>query len=170
MAKLNHVQFQVPYRDKMLEATGLLSRPWELFFRNIKDLLDPMGSEKNIDIVNNQATPLSIEGLSFSTNKANQGIVEYYIEIMTTGFLGVELIESGVFHVVRKAKSETWEIVSMPTPGPSTSGVSFSITTSGQIQYTSADSPGTPYVSRMSYRVRTLTAKNAVFTGIGPIP
>jgi hypothetical protein len=47
---------QVPYRDKPADETGLLSQPWQQFFRALKALIDPLGQERDFELVNNQGT------------------------------------------------------------------------------------------------------------------
>jgi hypothetical protein len=160
---------QVPYRDQIADAGGNLTRPWETFFRYVKDALDPLGVEKIVPIVNYQATVKPIKELTFSSTSVCQAVVEYVIQRITTGVGASELVESGTMHLVYKPVSNAWYIVVIGSPGPNFAGVVFSITAAGVLQYTSSNFSGTPSISRMIFRARTLSGKNSSYSTVGPL-
>lgn len=51
------------------------------------------------------------------------------------------------------------------TPNP---GVKFSVTTAGQVQYTSTSITGTASISKISWRMRTLGGKSSTYSSAGP--
>ncbi len=159
MAQTN-ASLTVPLKDLITDLTDFVSRPWVVFFSKIKELLDPLGEEKTQNLLNNQAVAIDLPGCIFNSSFVSQVIVEYLIQRITTGTGGVELITSGVLHLVYKPILNTWAIVTVGTPGPSTSGITFTVTALGQVQYTSTNIAGTPSISRINYRARTLAAKN----------
>lgn len=159
--------FEVPVRDSVLTPSGLISRPWETFLRFLQQVVDPLGVEKFYTLANNQAVAADIIGLALSSKSVSQGIIEYLVQRVTTGTGAVELVESGSIHAVYKPTSLSWALVTMGTPGPSTSGVTFSITAAGQIKYTSTNITGTASISKLTFRVRTLAGKNAKYSAVG---
>ncbi len=162
MASINQRSIDVPYQQQLLErATGILTIPWQNFFRSLFDRIFPLGIEISFPLVNNQASAANIDGLQFDYRKVNQATVEYVIQRITTGTGATELIATGMFMVTYKPVSLTWHIVTIGTPGPSTSGITFSITTGGQVQYTSTNMTGDANISKITYRARTLAAKVA---------
>lgn len=166
MAILDGVSLKPPYSTPQADSTGLVTRPWQTFYRLIVSLLDPLGSEKDFTILNNQSTPQLITGLTVDSSYVSQAVVEYLIQRVTTGGGAVELLESGVFHLVYKPTSLSWSIVPIGTAGPSSSGITFSITASGQMKYTSTNIAGTSSISKMYYRMRTIAGKNKLYSSL----
>lgn len=160
-------QFLVPYKDKMLEVSGYLTRPWELFFRTTAKSIETLGSEKYFQIVNDTFVETDVDGLAFTSSTVSQAVVDFLIQRVTTGGGATELITSGTFHAVFKPASNLWDIVYMGTPGPSASGVTFTITATGQVQYTSTYITGTESISKLTYRARTLGGKSSLYSEVG---
>ncbi len=158
---------QIPVRDLIQDATGKLTRSWEIFFRTTKEALDTLGVERNYPLLNNQSTAIDIEGLNFDSAFVSQGIVDFLIQRITTGTGANELIASGTFHVVYKPISNSWALVMIGTPGPSTSGITFSITAIGEVRYISSNITGTASISRIVYRSRILRAKDHSYSLAG---
>jgi hypothetical protein len=154
---------EVPRRDKLTDESGLVSRTWETFFRNVRSVLDPMGLEKYAELTNNQASAADIDGMKFSREYVSQVTVDYLIQRVTTGTGATELIETGTFYVAYKPTSQDWVLSNVP----STAGVTLSITSSGQVQYTTTNITGTASISKMTYRARTLAAKNSQYSLVG---
>lgn len=157
---------QIP-RDAISDENGILTVAWQQFFAYLRNLVDPLGDERFSDIVNNQASAANIDGLSFDYRVVSQGIIEFLVQRVTTGAGAVEIISSGVIHAVYKPTSATWALKIPWTAGPSASGLTFSITSDGQVQYTSTNETGTASISKITYRVRTLGAKNAKYSRMG---
>lgn len=155
---------QVPYKDKITDnETGLVDRSWATFFRNILTALDPLGTERYCAIVNNQTSDANIDGLSFDAEKVSQASVDYLIQRVTTGGGATELIESGTFYAAYKPTSEDWVLSDVP----STAGVTLSITADGQVQYTSSNISGTASISKITFRARSMAAKNSLYSVMG---
>jgi hypothetical protein len=157
---------KVPNLDGITDGTDSteVNRNWEVFFRGIVKALLPLGLEKSFQLVNNQAVAADITGMNLTSQIVSHGIFEYLIQRVTTGAGAVELLEAGMFHLVFRPTSNLWVIVVIGSPGPSISGVTFSVTAKGQVQYTSVNIGGTPSISKITWRVRTLAAKNSQYS------
>lgn len=166
MGKLQR-SFEVPYRDQVLDSNGVLANAWEWFFRAVVERIYPLGDEDSILLVNNQAAVANVTNLKFNSKGVSQAFVDFLIQRVTTGAGAVELIASGMFAAVYKPTSNTWAIQMIGTPGPSTSGITFSITALGQVQYTSTNETGTASISKLCWRARTLGAKNEKYSSVG---
>lgn len=160
-------RLEVPAKDKVVESSGLVTRPWDEFFRLIRIIIDPLGREKDFPLENNISVAKDITELSFSAATVSQAVVDYVIQRVTTSTGAVELIQTGSFYVVYKPVSLTWVLLSMGTPAPSNAGITLSINTKGQMKYTSSNITGTPSISRIVYRARTLGAKNYQYSKAG---
>ena len=160
-------QVIVPYRDQVLDDDGLLTRPWQSFFRFVQAVIDPLGVEQSFELVNNQASAADVVGLQLNGAKTSTAIIEYIIQRITTSTGATELVEAGVKQAVFKPVSNSWSLLTIGTPGPSASGVTLSITSLGQVQYTSSNITGTALISKFTYRVRSMGAKSASFSIIG---
>ena len=159
--------FRPPYRDQLVDDSGLVTRPWELFFRIIAAIVEPLGVEKYFALENNISVAKDITGLNFNSDSVSHGIVEFFIQRVTTGTGATELITSGLFHVVYKPTTSAWALTVIGTPGPSISGITFSITAAGQVQYTSSNITGTASISKISYRTRTISGKSSTYSVVG---
>jgi hypothetical protein len=155
--------FQVPYKNPVAGGDGLVDRAWAFFFRSVQLALDPLGIEKYYSITNNQITAADIEGLKFDYTKVGQVTVDYLIQRVTTATGATELIETGAFYLAYKPTSGIWAL----TNGPSTAGVTLSIDPSGQVQYTSTNITGTASISKLTFRARTMAAKNSQYSIAG---
>jgi hypothetical protein len=149
--------FQIPFRDKMNDDRGFLVRSWEDFFKYLKDIVDPLGLEKSFTILNNQSVAVKFDGLVLNKNITRQAFIDYFIQRISNS---VELIETGILRAVYLPTSNTWIIANMGGSGPATSGITFSINSSGEILYTSTNAAGTFTVSKLTVRVRTMFGKN----------
>lgn len=163
MASINVRSIDVPYQQPLIEkASGVLTISWQNFFRSLFERVYSIGIESSFSLVNNQSVASNIEGLQFDYRKVNQAIIEYVIQRITGPTLSpTELIQTGCFAVVYKPVAGTWNIVNIGSTGPDSAGITFSITTGGQVQYTSSNMTGTANVSKITYRARTLNAKVA---------
>lgn len=158
--------FDLPLREMLLEAAGQLTQPWAWFFRAIHERLKPLGIEKTFTLVNNQASAADVTGLVFDLRQTSQAIVEYLVQRITTSTGATELVESGIFIVSYMPTSATWELHSVSADTPDNSGVTFSVTSAGQVQYTSTNITGTASISKLTYRARTLGGKNSQYSSM----
>lgn len=151
---------RIPESDRMVDDSGILSVAWRDFYRLIKSTLDPLGVEKTFPLENNTIVATDITGLKVSSANISQAIVEYLIQRVTTGTNPVELIETGSFTLAYKPTSQSWVM----STGPSTAGVTLTVTAGGQVQYVTTLVDGTASISKISYRIRTLAAKNTQYS------
>lgn len=96
-------------------------------------------------IANNTSSVANVTGLSFDTSTVRSAIAQYsiYRNSSTT-----ETSECGQIYATYKSVAGTWEIAQSYT---GSSGVVFSITSAGQIQYTSTNFSGISYTGTMKF-------------------
>lgn len=123
-----------------------------------------MGEERQFTIVNNQASAADITGLKFNKAGTTGAFVEFLVQRVTTGGGAVELTEIGVFSVIYEPTSNSWTLTEINVNNPDNSGVTFSITSTGQVQYTSTNETGTASISSLFWRARTFAGKNRQFS------
>lgn len=155
-----------PFRDRISNEMGFVSPSWTSYFNILTKIVSPLGSEKSFSLKNNLAVAEDIEGLSFTSKVTSHAVVEYLIQRVTDTN---EVITAGMFHAVYKPTSNNWSIVAIGTPGPSSSGITFSITASGQVQYTSTNVTGVQSISKITWRARTLAAKSSQYSVMGGV-
>ena len=153
-----------PFRESISSRDGFISPAWTSYFSILTQLVSPLGSERSFTITNNQAVAADIEGMSFSAKTVSQAVVDFYIQRVTDSN---EEITSGTFHATYLPASVDWALTMMGTPGPDAIGLTFSITDSGQVQYTSTNVTGTITISKITWRARTLAAKNSQYSVMG---
>lgn len=113
--------------------------------------------ETSFTVVNNQVAAADVTGLLFAGASVRSFVVDYQIYRNTTGGGATELAEAGQLIGVYKTVAGTWELTQAPVAGAEDSGVAFSITAAGQIQYTSTSITGTPASSTMKFKARTMS-------------
>ena len=159
--------FDLPVRERIADAGSIVSSVWASFFRSIYDRLYPLGIERTFTIVNNTAAPADITGLKVNARGVSQAFVEFLVQRVTTGGGAVELIESGSFNLTYNPTAEDWNITLTQINVPDNSGVDFTVTATGQVQYTSSNVAGTASISRMFWRMRTLAGKSSQYSSQG---
>ena len=152
---------KVPDNTKFFSNFGGIEAAWINFFKGLRDRLISLGEEKSFELTNNQAVAADIEGLKFDSARVSQATIDYTIQRVTTGGGATELIETGEYRAVYLPTSNTWNIFQMWTSGPHDSQVVLSITSAGQVQYTSSNITGTASISKIAFRVRTMSIKGA---------
>lgn len=110
---------------------------------------------------------VEVEGLGFDYRQVTSAVVEYLVQRVTTGAGATELIESGIFIVSYLPTSNSWSLHSVSADNPHDSGVTFTISSEGQVQCQSSAITGTDSISRMFWRARTLGGKNHQFSSFG---
>ena len=105
---------------------------------------------------NNQSSPSNVTGLSFDSAQIRGAIVDYSIYRVTNGVGATELVEAGTLYASYKSTAAVWEMAQVGV-GAGTTGVTLSITNTGQVQYTSTNLSGGNYVGTMHFRARSLT-------------
>jgi hypothetical protein len=159
--------FDVPYRDRLVERGGFLTNTWQGLFRTLFDRVYPLGSERQFTLENNQSTPAAITELKVNSRAVSQATIDYLIQRVTTGGSAVQLIESGVFVLTYNPTDSDWNIHVINEELPDDAGVDFTVDEDGQVKYTSTDITGTPSISRIIWRMRTLAGKSAQYSSAG---
>lgn len=102
----------------------------------------------SFNLANNVSSAANVNGLVFDTSQVRSAIVSYSISRSTSLS---EFSEAGQIYVTYSNTLGSWEI-SQDFAG--TSGISFSITNGGQIQYTSTNMSGTSYVGKLKFKAQ----------------
>jgi len=106
-------------------------------------------------IANTQAAAANVTGLLFAGASVKAAFIDYRIRRYSTGGSGEERVEVGQLIAQYKANAATWTLTQMASAGDD-AGVVFSITSGGQVQYTSDTLPGTPSESLMKFTAKTM--------------
>lgn len=150
---------QVPYNDRVTDKNSILTNIWMNFFRHLKDIVDMLGYEKSFNLLNNQLTPQKISGLRFN-KKQIVNFCEYVIQRITDND---EAIESGIFKVVYRAKSDDFVYIPDPNAGPNSSGATLSINAaSGEMSYISSANANVQKTFKLTVRQAYLTGGNTL--------
>lgn len=105
-------------------------------------------------IANNVASVTNVIGLFFDPTTVRGAIIEYSVYRVTTSTGATELTEVGTLYIGYKNTANTWFISNV---GGGFAGVTFSVTSGGQVQYVSTNMTGSTYSGIMHYRARALT-------------
>ncbi len=104
-------------------------------------------------IANNISSPTNVIGLSFSPVAIRGAIIEYTVYRNTTGGGATEAAEVGTMYVCYKNIANSWELTVV---GGGNAGVTFAITSAGQVTYTSTNFTGSSYSGICHFRARAL--------------
>ena len=138
--------------EALVEQTGVISRAWQVFFRKISDAIAYLGDEISFPLVNEQLTPANITPLKFDSQYCSQATIEYCIQRCTSSY---SFITSGVCYATYRPDAQIWELSIGGDTLPDNPEAVLSITTLGQVQYTTTYLAGTPAQSRIFFRVST---------------
>lgn len=109
--------------------------------------------ETSFSIANNQTSAADVTGLAFNAGSVRSAIVEYAIYRISDGAPSGNA-ETGEIHVVYD-NSAGWSIGVGSVVG--NSGVIFSITSAGQVQYVSTDIGALGYTGIIKFKARVLS-------------
>lgn len=114
-----------------------------------------IGPTTLVTIANNQVSAANVTALVLNSATIRSGTVEYYVyRIFDSG--AQEVAEAGNLYFLYHDLSGSWT-VSQVGNGIGSTGVLFTITAGGQVQYTSSDlTPSSGYSGSMKYRLRVL--------------
>lgn len=157
------ITLRVPDLDSVSNKEGLLNRAWHEFFHLVRNRLDPLGYEKSANLENNISTPQDVLGLSVDSKKISAASFEFLIQRVTTGTGAVEFVEYGEFRLHFLPTSNTWVL----SNGPTTSGVTLTVTASGQVQFETDNKTGTASIFKITWRGKSLSAKNYQYSEVG---
>lgn len=164
MAKKIFKTLSVPFSSSFSVEGGTMTEAWEGFFIDLQDRVKAMGDERHFILENNQSVAADIDGLFLSKNIDSQMFVDFLIQRYTEDPSGFEAVEAGTLNIVYRPGARTYVVEHAVTSGPDTSGVTFSITSSGQVQYTSTDIAGTEKLSRIFFRMRPIAGKSLIYS------
>lgn len=99
----------------------------------------------SFNVANNQAIAANVTGASFDDSTVRGFILSYSIYRSTNSN---EASETGQIYGTYSSTAGTWEIAQSYA---GSSGVTFSITNGGQIQYVSSNLSGTSYSGKMKF-------------------
>ncbi len=105
-------------------------------------------------IANNVSSAANVAGLAFSPVLVRGAIIEYTVYRNTTGSGATEACEVGTMYICYKNVANSWDLTIV---GGGSSGVTFSITSAGQVQYVSSNFTGSSYTGVTHFRARALT-------------
>lgn len=110
----------------------------------IKSLISFGGNPSIQDILNNQASPLSITGLVFDKTTIKGAQIDFEVYRQTASG---HVVENGTIFVSHRTSPDTWDIA--VNSQFDDAGVTFSITGTGQVQYISDNLAGASYVGKV---------------------
>lgn len=145
----------------MVGLNGLISSLWNQFFVVVSNVLQYVGEEQTFALVNNQSSAANIDQLVFDKNYVSAAFVEYLIQRVTSS---TSLIQIGILRITYNPDTDSWAIGEYGTSGPSSAGITFSITSTGQVRYTSSNLAGTQEISRIAFRIRPIQAKHPSYS------
>jgi len=137
------------------QASGL---KWGQSLANSNDL-----AETIFTITNNQSSAADVTGLLFSGSSTRSARLSVQFYINTTGAGATEMSARGEYLATYKSTAGTWDLAPLGVGGDieSTSGmpagITLTITSSGQVQYTSTNVTGTPGTSKMTFKAETMS-------------
>lgn len=108
------------------------------------------GTETQVSLTNNQASPVAISGLAFSESTYRAVEVKYTIERRTDT---QSYRQFGRLICLYDERTASWSLSDIIDAGASgeTSGVQFSIDNTGQVYYSSDDTTGASHVGNLRY-------------------
>jgi hypothetical protein len=110
-----------------------------------------LGPTVLVTIANNQSSAANVTSLAFDSATIRSAQVQYYV-YRTWNSGTEEAVENGILFVNYKDIAAVWDLVQIGN-NVEGSGVVFSITAGGQIQYTSDNkTPSTSYAGSCKYR------------------
>lgn len=158
--------FRAPIKDRLVDQNGYLSKSWEWYFDELQKFVWPLGNEQSFAITNNQGSAADVTGMKFNSGGQTSILIEYLVQRITTGAGAQELTESGILLANYNPTSNTWNLAALHEHQPDDAGMAFTITSAGQVQYTSSNITGTASISTIWWRSRTLGGKNSNYSSI----
>lgn len=159
--------FDIPFRDPIAEKSGFISEVWGWFIRAVYERLSPLGEELSFKLVNNQSTAKDIPSLKFNPKSVTCVFFEYLVQRVTTSTGATELTEAGLLIFTYNPTSKTWNKTIVSEHGPDDAGITLSITADGQITYQTTSITGTPLMSVIFYRARTMAGRHNYYSSVG---
>lgn len=102
-------------------------------------------------IPNNVTSVTNVSGLAFDTTQVRSAIIDYSIYRSVTGS---DLSECGEMLVTYSSVNGTWELARFAVGD---AGVTFTMTNTGQLQFTSTNFAGAAYTSKMVFSAKAFS-------------
>jgi len=100
---------------------------------------------------NNVSSPADITGLAFNGVNIRAVHIKYYVYRNTST---TELAEAGNIRLIYKTVAGSWQIDNTAVGDPA--GIAFTVTSGGQVRYTTTNMGGTGYTAKMSFTYESL--------------
>jgi hypothetical protein len=143
---LNNIQEEL-VSIVLAAGLGLNGAVYTQVLTAIKQLIQDGALWSNLSIGNNQVVAASLSGLLFDKTKEYGARVLYHLHRHTdTG--GSEVVSMGQLSVRYLPAADAWDITDNIMAGDD-HGVTFSVTSSGQVQYVSSNIAGANYVGEL---------------------
>lgn len=146
--------FSVPFNTP-ITVRGVLTHIWITFFREIYERLFSLGKE-GFQAITNGGSNVEITGLKFNYRYVMHVMVIFCIQRQTSS---VNTTESGIFMLTYDPEGATWDLTEVSVDNPDDTGVTFNVTSTGQVRYTASSIGGTAVLSRVFYRAFTMKGK-----------
>jgi len=155
---VNSTPFQYPTPGDE-PGWGEAATGWATEVTNVLNSLLGPGDllETTFTVANNVSSDTNITGLAFDTGTVRAAFIEYSI-YRTTASSTSGNAESGVMSMVfdnSASSTNKWLVAIGSQAG--TSGVTFSVTDAGQVQYQSTNISGATYVGTMKFKASSLS-------------
>ena len=149
------------YKRPIFAEVGTFEFNWKFKISTVLDLtyeVEESGvgaiQETQATIANNQVAAADVVGLAFDGSEVRGARINYSIYRNTTGGSAEELSETGTLRVSFLTVADDWEEPAHDSVG--NAGVTFSITSAGQLQYTSTNMAGDNYVGTIRFEASTI--------------
>ncbi len=154
---VNNIPFQYPIPGDT-PGWGQPATGWATEVTGVlNDLLGPNDiTQTTFNVGNNVTSFTNISGLSFNTGEVRSAIINYSVYRTSTS-TPTGNAESGILNIVYDnlaASGSKWAMTGTGITG--NSGITFTITDNGQVQYKSTDIGATGYSGVMHFRASTL--------------
>lgn len=142
--------------DTVFASWWNLLRTWLIYFFGGGAI-----PETQFTVANNQGVAADVTGLVFTAASYRSAEVEYELS-RKTDTASSEVRAIGRLRLAYRAEGTAWAILGEEYHGDEIdglpAGVTFSITSAGQVQYTSTNISGSNYVGTLKFRARTFNA------------
>jgi hypothetical protein len=105
---------------------------------------------QEFSLANNQSSAANVTGLLLDKDDYQLALIYVGVKRSTDS---VEVMSGGILTAVYRTLTNTWELLDQLNGDDD--GVTFSITSGGQVQYTSDNMSGTGYAGTMQFRAMT---------------
>lgn len=122
---------------------------WEIPFTFRRVVGDGVTDFMEADILNNQVAAIDITGMLLDASKYKSAKVFFEIFRKTDS---EERVANGYLTAVYKTSTNSWDVTPGGTYDGDTSGVTFSILGTGQIQYVSDNMSGANYTGKIKFK------------------